>query len=109
MVTWRGGMDWRLRAREVDGRRILLRGRATIRADRLRRPSNKAGRRGRLASRENQLVPASSLSVARPGFPIDRPPETSQPEDAHTVVLAPCPRRHYRLPRRRASLRFEMR
>lgn len=95
--------------RGAAGRRIRPRCRATTRADHLRRPSNRAERRGRHALTENRLVPVNSLSVARRGSPTVRPPETSQPEDARIVVPAPCPRRHARRPRRRASPSFQMR
>src|SRR6266404_3498570 len=93
--------------RGAGDRRTRLRGHATIRVHHLRLPSNKGARRGRPASLENQLVPVNSLSVARPGFPIDRHPATNQPASERTYTPAPCRRHRSRRRPRHGSPSFE--
>jgi hypothetical protein len=53
-VNEEGSQTEAFATREAGGRQSRLRGHATIRARRLRQPSNRAARRGRRASTENQ-------------------------------------------------------
>src|SRR5882724_11310426 len=90
-------------------RQSRLRHRATIRADRLRRLSSKAGRPGRHASRENRSALACSLSVAHPGSPIVRRRMTVQATGARIVAPESCRRHRFRRLLRLASPRLETR